>query len=239
MSSSRLGWCWPVNFSQRDNCRFWDLRPDAEKWCHPCSSAAERIVRHNGRCPIPVKQKALREQRAAAARQAIEDRSRREREEGEQAAAAEAAENESGAEEQEGDASTAESDFDFPELAGPAAAVPVAPPPTASRTSTTAKPPAVARVAKRRMPPAVSSTAVSRSKRGASRGTKRVSLAASRQEREDPEMSSAPAGEPPAVSSTSAIEKPAVHEVAASRKTSDVGDRYGAPKTDSGIPRNK
>ena len=165
-------------FLEKGQWQVWDLRPDAEKWCHPCSSAAERIVRHNGRCPIPVKQKALREQRAAAARQAIEDRSRREREEGEQAAAAEAAENESGAEEQEGDASTAESDFDFPELAGPAAAVPVAPPPTASRTSTPAKPPAVARVAKRRMPPAVSSTAVSRSKRGASRGTKRVSLAA-------------------------------------------------------------
>ena len=128
-------------FLAKGQWQVWDLRPDAEKWCHPCSSAAERIVRHNGRCPIPVKQKALREQRAAAARQAIEDRSRREREEGEQAAAAEAAENESGAEEQEGDASTAESDFDFPELAGPAAAVPVAPPPTASRTSTPAIPP--------------------------------------------------------------------------------------------------
>ena len=39
-------------FLAKGQWQVWDLRPDAEKWCHPCSSAAERIVRHNGRCPI-------------------------------------------------------------------------------------------------------------------------------------------------------------------------------------------
>lgn len=74
----------------------WDLRPDAEKWCNPCSSAAERIVRHDGRCPIPLKLKALRGERVAAARQAIADRSRREREERDRVATSPEAQDESG-----------------------------------------------------------------------------------------------------------------------------------------------
>ena len=75
-------------FLGKGEWQVWDLRPDAEKWCHACSSAAERVVRHDGRCPRTLQQKALREQRAAAARQAIEDRSRWEREQRERVAEA-------------------------------------------------------------------------------------------------------------------------------------------------------
>ena len=55
----------------------WDLRPDREKLCQPCSSAAERIVRHDsGSCPKDVTRKALGNSRSAARRKAIADASR-------------------------------------------------------------------------------------------------------------------------------------------------------------------
>jgi hypothetical protein len=31
----------------------WDLRPDCEKWCRPCSTSAERLVRHTTMGLVP------------------------------------------------------------------------------------------------------------------------------------------------------------------------------------------
>ena len=52
----------------------WDLRPGCKKWCQACSSAAERLVRHdNGPCPKALTRRALGVRRSAARRKATAD----------------------------------------------------------------------------------------------------------------------------------------------------------------------
>ena len=48
----------------------WDLRPEWTKFCKECSSDAERLVRHEGRCPKVVRRNNVNEERAALAREA-------------------------------------------------------------------------------------------------------------------------------------------------------------------------